>query len=277
MKSKKLFLIIAAGLTAGALFFTGCNKDETQDFNEDLTAAVDNTEAERIFNNVSNIADEAYEAGSNYKSTSDDFVLIGQCATITLDTTSFPHVLTINFGDENCLCPDGRYRRGKIIVSFTGRYRAEGTVITHTFENYFVNNHQVLGSKIVTNKGRNEMDNLYFTIEVDGQVIKPDGGEVSWDAYREREWIEGEETFRIWDDVYLITGYVNGTTAAGYSYNMTITEALRREIGCRYFVSGIFDFTPQDRPTRTVDYGDGACDNIATVTINGRTWTIYLR
>ena len=278
MNTKKLFYLIAASLFLGSLFFTSCNKDETQGLDEDITATQDNSDVERIFNNVSNIADEAYNMGSSYKSGLDEGDLIGGCATITFDTSSFPKVITIDFGDENCLCPDGRYRRGKIIVTFTGPYRQPGTVITHTFASYFVNDNQVLGSKVVTNAGRNENNNLYYIIEVVGQIIKANGnGEIYWSSFREREWIAGEDTFYRLDDVYLITGTASGTSTGGFSFTMVITNPLRKEIGCRHMVSGTFEFTPGNRSVRILDYGDGECDNIATITVNGVTRTIYLR
>jgi hypothetical protein len=49
-------------------------------------------------------------------------------------------------------------------------------------------------------------------------------------------------------------------------------------LACRkHFVSGIFNHTPENKPTRTIDFGDGACDDIATVTVNGKTYTVTLR
>jgi hypothetical protein len=51
---------------------------------------------------------------------------------------------------------------------------------------------------------------------------------------------------------------------------------LRIELACRFIVSGTIEMRPQDRPVRLLDYGNGDCDNVATVTINGETYTIYL-
>lgn len=276
---KKNVLIIISLAFVSSFLFIGCNKDNTkEEIDNDPGSATDNAQAERIFNNVSNIADQAYNSEKFYKSSDDgDENILGNCATIILDTSVYPRMLTVDFGEENCLCGDGRYRRGKIIVSFTGRYREEGTMLTHTFDNYFVNDNQVKGTRIVTNEGRNEDDNLYFTINVDGQIIKADGsGQITWISNREREWIEGEDTYEWFDDVYLITGEGHGKTAAGRNYIVKITNPLRKEIGCRYFVSGTYEFTPEGIPTRIVDFGDGECDKIITVTVNGVTVIINL-
>ncbi len=278
MKINKSFLTLLVGTTLLIVFIASCNKDEKEaEQNEEITTVQDNATAEKIFNDVSDIADQAYDSFQVIKSITYDGDITGNCAVFSLDTIGFPRTLTIDFGDTNCLCSDGRYRRGKILVSFTGHYREEGTVITHTFDNYFVNDNQVLGTKIVTNAGRNEIEHLYFTISVDGLIIKANGGgQITWISNRIREWIIGEETQDRFDDVYLITGESHGTTASGKIYNIVITYPLRREIDCKYFVSGTFEFTPEGKPIRILDYGEGECDNVATVTVNGKTYTIYL-
>jgi hypothetical protein len=194
-----------------------------------------------------------------------------------LDTTIFPHELTIDFGDVNCLCNDGKYRRGQIIITFTGRYRHPGTVITHGFENYYVNDNSVDGTKVVTNMGENDNGNLYFTIEVVGVVQRVrDSSTFSWNSSRVREWIQGSDTPNRWDDIYLVTGTAHGTRPNGLTWEREIINPLRIELACRFIVSGTVELRPQDRPVRLLDYGSGECDNIATVLINGITYTIYL-
>ena len=243
MKIKKSFFAILFGITITGLFIVACNKEDKEaDQNEEILTVKDNANAEKTFNDVSDIADQAYNSFQATKSATTDGDIIGECAVVSLDTIFFPRTITIDFGDTNCLCADGRYRRGKMPVSFTGHYREEGTMITHTFDNYFVNDNQVLGTKIVTNAGRNENDHLYYTITVDGLIIKADGGgQVTWISDRIREWILGEVTPDRFDDVYLITGNGSGTTTSGKNYTIEITNALRREIGCKHFVSGTFE------------------------------------
>lgn len=278
MESNKSFYAYFFAIMLMVILFAGCNKEDKEaSTDEEITTVQDNANAEKIFSDVSDISDQAYNSFQAAKSTTNVGDIIGDCAVLSLDTISFPRTLTIDFGDTNCLCADGRYRRGKILVTFTGKYRDEGTVITHAFNDYFVNDNQVLGTKTVTNEGKNENNHTYFTIAVDGVIIKANGtGQITWISERVREWILGEETSEWLDDVYLITGNGSGTTASGKSYTIEITNSLRREIGCKHFVSGTFEFKPEDKPVRLFDYGDGECDNVATVTVNGKTFTIYL-
>lgn len=277
MKKISLYTTIAILAILG-LMITSCNKNE--DLSSEQTAvAQDDAMAENLFDEVSDIADEAYNISIGQLKSTDDHerLFLGDCATVTLDTTVMPRVLTIDFGTENCLCNDGKYRRGKIIISFTGRYRHIGTVITHSFENYYVNDNNVEGTKVLTNMGFNENENLYFTIEVVGVIHKADnGGTLSWNSSRVREWVEGIETFQRRDDVYLITGTADGIRPDGSIWETEIMSALRVELNCRYIVSGTVEIRPENQPVRLLDFGEGECDNIATVTVNGETFTIYL-
>ncbi len=274
---KKISFYFAAVLMIGlALSINSCKKDKNID--ADTSASADDAFAERIYNNVSNIADEAYSVETNsLKSTDGDRIYLGNCATITLDTLSTPHSLIIDFGEVNCLCNDGRYRRGKIIVSFTGRYRRPGSVMAHNFDEYYVNDNKVDGSKVVTNMGLNENGKMYYDVEVVGVIYKANnGGTLSWNSSLERVWEEGIYTRTLWDDVYLISGTASGIRANGNTWEREILNPLRKELGCRHFVSGTVEIRPENKAVRLLDFGSGECDNIATVIINGVVYTIIL-
>lgn len=277
MKKFKITYILVI-MTALAVTISSCQKNETTP-DYDSSISNDDAFAEDIFDNTSNIADEAYELGvNNLKSTDGESVFLSDCVIITLDMTASPNELIIDFGEENCLCNDGRYRRGKIIVTFTGRYKDPGTVITTGFEDYYVNDNNVDGSKVVTNMGSNELEQPYFTIEVEGVIVlADDAGTINWNASKVRTWIEGYETRKMHDDVYEIEGEAEGIRASGLSWEREILTPLRKELSCRWIVSGTVEIRPQDKPVRLLDFGDGECDNEVTITINGETYTITLQ
>jgi hypothetical protein len=276
---KRVTLILALiAFASFAILVTGCKKDNDIRL-EDTTISQDDAYAEATFENVSDMADEAYDigTGNHLKSYPGERMFLSECATVTLDTTGFPLELTIDFGEENCLCRDNKYRRGRIIITFTGRYREPGTVITHGFEDYYVNDNSVEGTKVVTNMGENDNGNLYYTIEVVGVVQRvEDGSTFSWNSSMVREWIQGSDTPNRWDDIYLITGTASGIRPNGLTWEREIINPLRVELACRFIVSGTIELRPEDRPVRLLDFGNGECDNIATVLINGVTYTIYL-
>lgn len=260
-----------------ALLATACEK-ETAEQISDRKLANDDAIAEAIFEEISEISDYAFRLGSNgFTKSSDDGSRMGGCASITLDTTVMPHEMIIDFGEENCLCGDGKWRRGQIIVTFTGPYHQTGTVITHGFNDYYVNDNHVEGSKVMTNLGPNADGYPEYETVVDGTVtLNINQGIISWQANRLRTWIEGYDTNVWFDNVFLITGSGSHSHSNGGGFTRTILEPLRKESTCHHLVSGIVETVPQNRPTRILDYGGGNCDNIATLTIGDNTFIIRL-
>jgi hypothetical protein len=278
MKSYAVFLAMAGFML---LFASGCKKDKDETPDSDTTSAAENAAMDAAFDDVSGISDEAADGSlSSYRS-ADAQKVMTSCAVVSLDTVAVPHRITVDFGTSNCLGQDGNYRRGKIYIDFTGGYRDSGSVHAISFDNYFVNDNQLLGTKTVTNNGRNAAGHLSYTIQVNGSVLWSagfGGGTSSITSSRTRVWTQGESTMAWNDDVYRISGSSNGTTRNGTNYTLQITSALKKEIGFRHFTEGVIDFTPGTRATRTIDFShlNGARDNLARVTINGVTFTIQL-
>ena len=197
---------------------------------------------------------------------------------LTHDTISNPRTIVIDFGSANCMCNDGRTRKGKILVSYTGHYADSGSVHTITFDNYFVNNYQVMGSNVVENKGLNGSSQPYFTSVIAGKVMKPGVADtLYYEANRTITWTQGSTT-PVWgDDIYEITGTGSGQNELKTFYAMTITQPLIKEVlGCRYINQGKIEMQPQGKALRTIDFGNGNCDNDATVTINNKVFNIKL-
>lgn len=283
MKTKRFLTGSITMIVAASMIFTSCRRDEED---TDTSAAADNAFAEACYNDVTNIADEAGISGTvtNYRvGDPNSGGLLTTCATVTITNanTADQDTITVDFGSTNCACNDGRNRRGKIIVYFTGLYRDSASTHTITFDNYFVNDNQVMGTKTVTNLGHNANGNLVYDIDVTGTIILANGeGTITWNSQRQREWTAGESTSVWYDDMYSITGNATGVSAAGENFTMNITNPLIRNmaLGCRrHFTQGTVELTPGTRPMRTIDFGSGACDDIATVTINNHTYTIHLR
>ncbi len=274
MKYQKMkfgLIILALGTS---LIFNACRKT-TSSKDNDTETAKDNALGDFVYSDALNIADDASTVNSgdnlgSYKTSSN-------CAVVTHDTLSTPKTITVDFGPTNCLCNDGRNRRGKILVSYTGKYRDAGHLHTITFDNYFVNDNQVLGSKSVTNMGLNSSGQTYFNIVVNGLIIRATTlDSVIWNSNRTRTWTQGESTMMRADDVYEISGSGSGQRANGTAYTMTITQPLVRAVACSWIQSGKIDIQPANRPVRQIDFGAGGCDNQATVTINNVTYNITL-
>ena len=263
-----LFLLIALAFNN-----ISCNKDDSD---KDQLAAQNNSDAENVFSDVFKQVD-VVSKDTTFGITVG--TMSTNCATVTVTPVglTYPKTITIDYGTSNCEGADGRFRRGKIIATTTGKYRDSLTTISVSFDNYYINDNKVFGTKTITNKGHNNLGNLYYTIKVENAGVITENGTISWNSVRTREWVSGASTFDIADDIYSITGSASGITTDGNSFIVTITKALRAELSCMWITSGTVEITPQGLSTRIIDFGDGTCNRDATVLINGETFNIVLK
>lgn len=280
----------ALTLATFALILVACNKKSsttntttTTNNNSSLTAddnggyASDAAKAENTSNDVISIADAAAggTAASNLRETS-------TCASISYDTlTSGMHTITVDFGSTDCRCADGRYRRGKIIVTFYGRYKDSASSHTINLSNYYVDDIHIGGSKIVTNMGRNSSGQYYYSVHVNDSIIWATDSITTRTATRTRTWVSGYSTSYRFDDVYNITGADTLTRANGHVFYFSITAPLRVQVGCPYIESGIVTISSSSFAVspHTLDYGsDTTCPatGAATLTIGSHTYSIII-
>ena len=254
------------------IFLFSCGKAD-RDLDISNFDSKDNGLSEFAFADVFNIVNLAIENESGLRSST-----ILNCASVLVDTTGSVKTILVDFGTTNCLGIDGRNRRGIIYGTFTGKFRDSLTVITITTNNYFLNDYKIDGNEIITNKGQNSSGNLWFTRVTQNAFITDPAQSytISFTANRKYEWIAGESTFSPADDEYLITGSAEGTNRKGNDYEVEITNALHLKLNCAYLVSGKITITPENLNPRYVDFGNGTCDNLINVTINGAVFDVEI-
>ena len=237
---------------------------------ESTQACQDNSMAENIFNDLGDIIEQGLQVNGQSKSCP-NYNLINS-DTLDIDT------LIIDFGNINCLYK-GKLRRGVINITYTGKRLHPSSIITSTFDNYYVNNHLVEGERIITNEGINNNGNMWFTIEVDASITTSQNGTINWKSNRVREWTHGQNTFDISDDKYKITGNVSGNGINGNPFTMTIIDTLNIDISCFpscIIKSGATRISPDGYSDRIINYGDSLCDCNIVVTINETTYPLVI-
>lgn len=276
------FSLYTAAVFVALLSLSACKKDRTNNTNvttqeEDTQYADDMAKADQAFDELDGFADQADALGNVALKGGPN--PLGGCATVTKDTVGTPDSLTIDFGPTNCLCKDGRYRRGKIIVTQTGHYKDSAFNRTFAFNGYYVNDNMVYGSKSVTNMGHNSASHLFYNIVVDGHmVLKTTNDTISHLANRTRTFTAGENTTQLADDEYDITGSGSHTKATGKKFTVNITSPLHIALNCNWIESGTVSILPQGATNpRVLDYGNGNCDDSATITVNNKSKTIILK
>jgi hypothetical protein len=273
----KKIILFSLGIS---LVLSACGKFR---YDKDQSAEV-NRKVESAFDEMTNISDQAITGNMVYYKNGGVIVthpgdkpvqLKTACnVIITIDTTGSVKTVTVDYGSSNCDCNDGKTRRGKIVTTFTGPYHAQGTIITHTPLDYYVNDIKIEGTKTVENMGLNTTGQPYFNVQIDGVATLTTGETMTYTSTRVRTWTAGFNTLlNRFDDEYDITGTASGVFSSGGSYTANITAPVHIKVGCGFPVSGTVEITPQSHPVRVLDYGTGTCDATFTVTVNGHTYT----
>ncbi|MCU4174061.1 hypothetical protein [Carboxylicivirga sp. N1Y90] len=189
----------------------------------------------------------------------------GKCPDIHIvkEEGGYPRTITLNYGEGTELT-NGRVIAGIIEIVMSGPRRENGATRTVTFIDFSVDDVAIAGTSIKTflkdEYKVNIVRDMSFTLPEDGTVIERT-------AEKTRTWVAGMDTpFDHSDDVINITGYTNCEDSDGNSYNREITTALVKNGECRYIVAGEITLTKNGVEFGVINYGDGKCDNIATLT-----------
>lgn len=266
---KYSFILIA--LFTFSMAFTSCQKEEAENpaFEEDLTTNEDVATAANLFQDTEDEVDLQVETRGGG--------LNCPAVTVSPDDGTFPRTITIGYGPDGCEGPGGRLRQGTIIVYQTDQMANPGATRTVTFDDFFVDGVLVQGTKTLTNASAGN-DGITFTRTVDGGSLTfPNGDVTYWEASHTLTQVAGADTPAMIDNVFEITGGSSGANRNGVAFTVGITEPLTKRKNCPWIVSGTKAITINGR-IRTLDYGDGACDRIATVTYpNGFTREVLIR
>ncbi len=274
MKRQKLKLGMMVLALVG-LMLTSCQDDgiviETSASEEiDLKAAETEAEIDKASEGVSAIIEEVY-LGEEFPELTKTHPItdryLPECVTITIVLTQNMKTVTIDFGD-GCELRNGNFLSGKIILEYEKDPEAATKMISYSFDNFYFNRKNIAGGGSILRERSNENGNHQSTKTFDITVTWPDGLFASKVGVRVREWIEGQGTPAWGDNVFLITGNATFTKKNGTVLSAEVVEPLRRELACKFLVSGIVNLTKNEN-TGVLNYGDGVCDDLATISING--------
>jgi hypothetical protein len=281
MKKKGILSALMLAIVTALLILPSCSREDDGTISEtDLALAQDEAYADALYNEVDNMVIEtittldvnAYSV-SSLKSTSDE----EPCFTVTVDhpdSTRFPKIVTIDYG-EGCTIvfrDDTITRKGQIIITVTDRWFMEGAQHIVTFNNFYLNDAKIEGTRIITNLGLNDLLHLEHSITLEGgKVTFPDETFMSRDAEHVREWIRH---FNPQLDTVKITGSATGINLLGEEYNRVITEPLVL-VHCPDYrwrwviVDGTMEISNSVTGSTTIDYQSDGCDGTIVVNKNG--------
>jgi hypothetical protein len=274
---KVFFFCLSLALTA----LISCSQDDanpalSSDENETVSAE---SQDNFFFEDGDDIAEEAFiseDAKASGGKVATDSRLTG--AALLRIGTVLNGSLRVDFG-AGCKDLRGNIRKGIIIIDHIGRWNEAGSEWTITFSGYTLNGVKIEGTKKIKVISATETLIVRDVELIGGKITWPDGSFATRDAQHRRECERNENPLlkRI-----IVYGSATGTLRAGSSYYIEILEPLLYDRACAeadvfIAVKGKKLVKKGDREL-IIDYGDGSCDNIVTITSKaGVTTTIEVK
>ena len=279
LSSNRIAITLVALFTVVAVF--SCNKEASDDFDtvseeESIVYSEESMEAEASYDDVQDISIIAAEEEGNVSVTGRVYpfvalrLRIGNCADITVspNDSTYPKTVTIDFG-TGCLGLDGKFRKGAIILHFTGPIRRPGSVLTITFRDFYLNRAHIEGTKIISNLSTN--GDIKYTVQVvDGKVTYSNGRGYKYSSLKYVHQVEGGSTNDVEDDVFHIEGRSTTQFKNGHTITLNTETPLVKKVSCRWISDGKLKIKINNR-VLFLDYGapdNGDCDNKALLTWN---------
>lgn len=195
------------------------------------------------------------------------------CARVEVSGQAYPKNIRIHFSDS-CESPRGRKLAGFILIEISDDLKKPGAKRVMTLKDFSINGRSISGKRILVNKGTNKEGNFVFESKNRIKVEGRNGTHIREDD-RIVEWLEGFGNDNCEDNVWRIKGRSTASDETGNHRDMLITIPLLKDFNCRHFTKGEIQRKKGDKVS-LINFGDGLCDNTATLTRDGITTEIDL-
>ncbi len=306
-KSLNLFLVLAC---CTLLFFVACRKKENAEVDNETQSAVDNAVADQeyaaIVPTTNSHAINTKGAGAQDRLSSSG---VAACDTLKWLNRTGPYLgypqadTTLKTNGTYSAAPiyeldlatagscassftDGKTRVGKWLVRITGPLRNANSLmimklighktidavasrtISYSCDSIVV---KTVSSTTVT------PSNTVFNIKLTGGLCQTAAWNIKYNFDRTITTYPKGKTSNV--PVTEVFGTANGVNREGRAFTVNIPQGsvCIKHKACPFIDKGILELTPDGFKTRTVDFGDGTCDDNATFTVNGSTVAFKLK
>ncbi len=240
---------------------------------KEIQSSIDHAFAQSEFNNLQNMIDVEAQLSNELNKNGSIQGYFCSCSTVdVVDNGDETYTMTVDYG-AGCACLDGRMRAGKLTAIFSGKWNEDGTSVSITPEDYQVTalngtTYDFSFTKTLTRVGLNNDGHMILTVEVRDAVLSSTEGTITWKSSRQIAWTAGVLDGDPTTNVYEMTGTASGTSSNAIDFSVTIDEPLIILATCPHITQGVLSLTPDGGLTRTIDYGDGTCDNEALLVVD---------
>jgi hypothetical protein len=282
MKKSKYY-IPAIVLVLGMGTLSSCNKDKevspantTKPTSEqNFTTAKATLEVIEELQNLNDLAMTVSMDGSASPQATGRIAAIKElpCGTVNhqVNEETGAGTITVDYGSGQ-RCADDVLRKGKIIFTIT--VSAEGNGVNAEFVGYEANSKKLDGHYTVGITINDAVNYMIYTYDFKNAVLTyADGSKISWNSnyvinfgYDMGE-TENDTPIITWE----MTGGITGLNHQGKAFSAQITSPLSLDVYCAYGITkGTYLLTAEGYSEAVYDFGNGQCDNLATLTIDGK-------
>ena len=268
MKKRKISLAMFAALAIVLSIAASCSKDVSE-----LTSTTTDAAIEAKLAGVADFGGGRHPHGHLALPLFDECEMDGKMQermNVAVSGESYPKTITLTLKDDaERKCEDCT---AEIVITLSANMKELGAV--QTVKSTFTGGRgSHSGSIVITNIGEKSNGSPSFTIE-GTQAGEGKHGSMSATISGSAIMQAGYESEDCSDDIFLVSGSIEATGDKGDKTtnfeNVVVSKA------CDYPLSGVVTNTREEE-TRSIDFGDGSCDELAQVTnASGETSTIDL-
>jgi len=267
---------IILGLLVSVLFFS-CENNSNDLVSDELELITDDEIISLKFDEIGNEDIQQPVFGShkaNFRQRILNRWFDRDCVTVTTSGEGYPKEIVIDYG-EGCEGRHGVLRTGKIIITMSDDIFNPGAEHIVKFEDVMIGEKSVEMTKTRTNLGQNGEGNWVMESDMVMTITYEDGSSSIRNSNGKNEWLSGFGTEEKEDDILLRTFSGTVLTSGGAEYSRQTTTPLLIDRSCLYIKSGII-LLDRNGTEITIDFGEGDCDEWATVSRDGESKLVDL-
>ncbi len=254
-----------------SILFTSCSDDDNDNTDQiptgDVTTDDQFAEFEAATRKINDLMQESFNTQSVANSTPKLSAKMPDCGATTVEEIGTNKVITINFGAD-CTLDSKDIVSGIMRISFNLDALAGNNIeINYTLEDFKFNDIIVNGNAISRFSTNETNPNFSFVTTSNYTFTWSDTISAVTETNLTFEFVFGNDTGGPVD--FEFYSQTSGTSTAKFSnndqYSTEITTPLRINNSCTYIVSGVVVNNSNSKKS-TLDYGNGECDDKATLT-----------
>jgi hypothetical protein len=200
---------------------------------------------------------------------------LNTCASFSLvngDTADISNgIIEFNIIFDNCLDKDGFTKNGEIVAKLFNYSESTGGNVLLTFSDFMIGESKLKGSISIT-----RLSNNNYRIATSNFSITKEGKKIVYDAFLNYIISPNSDADDLFDNHITVSDSDAFINRSGDEYQI-LNKELFRSMNCSYFSKGKIEIVDEKNTTQVLDFGNGSCDGVATVTYDEDIFTFTIK